>query len=323
MPGPGDPLPDQVQQFLDYLRVQRNRPLTTVRAYRYDLAKFVAFARVRSPGPVSARASTRPPSAATRSSWPRPSPTRAPGRGPWSRSASSSATRTTRAGPGPSCSRRVVVPRYIVGDPHPIATEVVPRLLAALPRDGLRDLRDRALVHFLISSGCRIGEACASTGATSGRTASGCSARAATTAPVFLTEDAWTAVRDYLLARGQDASPALFISVAHPDMPGGRVLPGNRLTTDGARRALTALRRRFAGDPDAFRLIEGLRSPHAARHTAATTLLEATDGDVRLVQEVLGHATLETLRVYTEITDRRKRAAYARLGDYLREVGEA
>jgi site-specific recombinase XerD len=40
------------------------------------------------------------------------------------------------------------------------------------------------------------------------------------------------------------------------------------------------------------------------------------------VQEVLGHATLETLRVYTEITDRRKRAAYARLGDYLREVGE-
>ena len=53
---------------------------------------------------------------------------------------------------------------------------------------------------------------------------------------------------------------------------------------------------------------------------AATTLLEATDGDVRLVQEVLGHATLETLRVYTEITDRRKREAYMRLQSYLREV---
>jgi site-specific recombinase XerD len=38
------------------------------------------------------------------------------------------------------------------------------------------------------------------------------------------------------------------------------------------------------------------------------------------VQEVLGHATLETLRVYTEITDRRKRAAYQRLGVYLKEV---
>jgi site-specific recombinase XerD len=35
---------------------------------------------------------------------------------------------------------------------------------------------------------------------------------------------------------------------------------------------------------------------------------------------VLGHATLETLKVYTEITDRRKREAYRRLGDYLDEV---
>jgi integrase len=40
------------------------------------------------------------------------------------------------------------------------------------------------------------------------------------------------------------------------------------------------------------------------------------------VQEVLGHATLETLRVYTEITDRRKRAAYQRLGSFLRKVGD-
>ena len=56
------------------------------------------------------------------------------------------------------------------------------------------------------------------------------------------------------------------------------------------------------------------------RHTAATTLLEATDGDVRLVQEVLGHATLGTMMIYTEITDRRKRDAYVRLGDYLHDV---
>ena len=56
------------------------------------------------------------------------------------------------------------------------------------------------------------------------------------------------------------------------------------------------------------------------RHTAATTLLKATDGDVRLVQEVLGHATLGTMMIYTEITDRRKRDAYVRLGDYLRDV---
>src|SRR5438132_9307542 len=43
IPGPRDTLPDQVEQFLDWLRVQRNRPATTVRAYRQDLAKFAAF----------------------------------------------------------------------------------------------------------------------------------------------------------------------------------------------------------------------------------------------------------------------------------------
>jgi site-specific recombinase XerD len=73
-------------------------------------------------------------------------------------------------------------------------------------------------------------------------------------------------------------------------------------------------------DPESLRLWSALHSPHIARHTAATTLLEATDGDVRLVQEVLGHATLATLTVYTQITDRRKREAYSRLSDYLAEV---
>ena len=322
VPGPDDPLPDQVQQFLDYLRVQRNRPLTTVRAYRYDLAKFVAFASARAAGAPLCEGLDAGVLRRYQIELAEALPN------PRTRARALVALRQflryayDEGWTAAELSRRVVVPRYIVGDPHPIATEMVPRLLAALPREGLRDLRDRALVHFLISSGCRISEACGLNRGDLRPEGFRVLGKGGKNRTVFLTEDAWKAVREYLLERGQDASPALFISVAHPDMPGGRVLAGNRLTTDGARRALTALRRRFAQDPEAFRLIEGLRSPHAARHTAATTLLEATDGDVRLVQEVLGHATLETLRVYTEITDRRKRAAYARLGDYLREVGE-
>lgn len=56
IPGPRDPLPDQVQQWLEDLAVVRNRPATTVRAYRQDLAKFVAFLSVdpRSPDPLEA-----------------------------------------------------------------------------------------------------------------------------------------------------------------------------------------------------------------------------------------------------------------------------
>ena len=320
VPGPSDALPDQVEQFLDWLRVQRNRPSTTVRAYRQDLAKFVAFLR------------TRPLAADVLAGVDRPVLRRyqieladvLPN--PRSRARALVALRRFLAYGydegwiAAELSRQVSVPRYVVGDPHPIPTDHVPRLLAALPQETLRDRRDRALVHLLLSTGCRIAEACGldrSDIRPEGFRVLGKGGKYRT---VYCTDDAFAAVEDYLRLRGPDPSPALFISVARADVPNGRALPHNRLTTDGARRALTALRRRMGADPEMFALFSDLRSPHAARHTAATTLLEATDGDVRLVQEVLGHATLETLKVYTEITDRRKRAAYRRLGDYLDEV---
>jgi site-specific recombinase XerD len=59
------------------------------------------------------------------------------------------------------------------------------------------------------------------------------------------------------------------------------------------------------------------KSPHVARHTAATTLLEVTGGDVRLVQELLGHANLNTLQGYTKIVDARKVEAYRRYQEFL------
>ncbi|HET9051718.1 MAG TPA: tyrosine-type recombinase/integrase [Candidatus Dormibacteraeota bacterium] len=321
IPGRQDPLPEPVEDFLVWLRVQRNRPPTTVRAYRQDLAKFTAFVRDRR-GPAEGswldgidRALLRRYQVELAEVLPNP------------RSRARALVGLRRflshaydEGWTPlELSRQVTVPRYTVGDPHPVATDVVPRLLAALPTENLRDLRDRALVHFLVSTGCRISEAVAVDRTDVRLEGFRVLGKGGKHRTVYLTEDAWAAVREYLARRGPDASPALFISVAHTDMPQGRVVPHNRLTSGGARVALRALRRRFAaGGPELFSLIADLRSPHAARHTAATVLLEATEGDVRLVQEVLGHATLETLRVYTEITDHRKRAAYRRVGEFLR-----
>jgi integrase/recombinase XerD len=324
IPGPHDPLPEQLEQFLDMLRVQRNRPLTTVRAYRQDLAKFWAYARhaglpAADPAGGLDRAHLRRYQVELADVLPNPR----------TRARALVALRRFLAyaydegWTTAELSRLVVVPRYVLGDPHPVPTENVPRLLAELPRETLRDLRDRALVHFLFSTGCRISEAVALDRTDVRPDGFRVLGKGGKHRTVYLTDDAWAAVRDYLDRRGQDDSDALWISVAHADLPKGRALAGNRLTTDGARKALTRLRRRFADrGHEVFSLIADLRSPHAARHTAATTLLEATDGDVRLVQEVLGHATLETLRVYTEITDRRKRAAYQRLGSYLRSVGQ-
>jgi integrase/recombinase XerD len=319
VPGPGDPLPDQVEQFLDYLRVQRNRPPTTVRAYRQDLAKFVAYMRTQPLGDRLCAAIDRE---RLRRYQIDLAQVLAHAR---SRARALVALRRFLAyaydeGWTPEeLSRLVVVPRYTVGDPHPVPTQTVPRLLAALPSESLRDLRDRALIHLLIATGCRISEACALDRTDVRADGFRVLGKGGKHRTVYMTEGAMAAVREYLDRRGPDDSAALFISLARPELIRGRAAPGNRLTTDGARSALLAMRRRFAADPALFSLIADLRTPHGARHTTATTLLEATDGDVRLVQEVLGHATLETLRVYTEITDRRKRAAYQRLDEYLAE----
>jgi len=64
--------------------------------------------------------------------------------------------------------------------------------------------------------------------------------------------------------------------------------------------------------------LQSLTSPHVLRHAAATALLEVTGGDVRLVQEVIGHANLSTLQVYTAIADSRKEEAYRHYGEFLR-----
>ncbi len=54
--------------------------------------------------------------------------------------------------------------------------------------------------------------------------------------------------------------------------------------------------------------IEKQVTPHILRHTAATRKLRST-GNLRIVQEDLGHARLETTRIYTHVEDPERQAA--------------
>lgn len=186
---------------------------------------------------------------------------------------------------------------------HGIAAVRGPRLPRALPKalsegdaadivSGIADLadepwiaaRDTALVVLLYGCGLRIGEALSlnaserPTGDTLTIRGKGGKERLVPVLPV-----AREALQRYadLCPWPLDPSSALF-----------RGARGGRLQAGVAQRRLRDLRRQL-GLPESA-------TPHALRHSFATHLL-ARGGDLRVIQELLGHASLSTTQRYTDV----------------------
>jgi integrase/recombinase XerD len=295
-------LPRQIQRFLDHLAVERGLADNTLEAYRRDLERYAVFLVGRGVGDgrsvedrdvaafVAARASTA---------------------GPDGRPAR--ATSVVRALSSVRSFHRFLV-REGQSDRDPTATVVRPKLPRALPRPlsvgdierilsmpapgTTEGLRDRAVLETLYGAGVRVSELV-------GLDVDDVDLEQGTVRVL----GKGSKEREVPLGRYARDAVAAYLTRARPAIASARsrsalflnLRDGGRLTRQSVAKIL-GRHARAAG-------VRAAVSPHVLRHSFATHLLEG-GADVRVVQELLGHASVATTQVYTLVTEEHLREVY-------------
>jgi integrase/recombinase XerD len=305
-----------VRGYLDHLTVERGLAANTLRAYRRDLDRYLAAlaaAGVGALGEVTARQvagylaglragdQEHPPLAAA------------------SAARAVSAVRGLHRFAhrerltGTDVAREVAPPTPPRRLPKALEVDQVARLLAAAgATPGPRGRRDRALLELLYGTGGRISELVGADvdDLDLDQAAMVLHGKGGRTRVVPVGGYAVQAVRDWLAAGRPALAAGGGTSPRGGGLPGGPALflnaRGGRLSRQSAWVILREAARR-AGLP-----VDGRRgvSPHTLRHSFATHLLDG-GADVRVVQELLGHASVTTTQVYTLVTVERLREVYA------------
>lgn len=172
--------------------------------------------------------------------------------------------------------------------------EEMKALLESISGTDIWSLRDRALLEFIYSSGVRVSE-CVDLNARNVDFEEGIAlvmGKGAKERYVLIGEVALTWLRKYMAERtvARLENEALFVNRR-----------GERLTDRSVRRILDKYIQQI---PQL-----GHISPHALRHSFATHLLDG-GADLRVVQELLGHASLSSTQIYTHTTRERLARIY-------------
>lgn len=290
-----------IDRFLDHLLVERGLSSHTLEAYRRDLRRYAAYLRsrgVREPRRASEENIRGFLAELSEAEY-----------GDGKRYRASSVARALAAvrsfhrflvregevsvDPAEAVAR----PRVPRNLPRPLSVDDVAALVAAPGGQDPVGLRDRALLETLYGAGLRISELVGldvddvDLEAGSVRVVG----KGSKERVVPIGRYAVRALEAYLV-RGRP-------SLAARASRGALLLNqrGGRLTRQGCTNIVKAMARR-AG-------IRKRVTPHMLRHSFATHLLEG-GADVRVVQELLGHASLSTTQVYTLVTKDRLRDVY-------------
>ncbi|MGY1815738.1 site-specific tyrosine recombinase XerD [Blastococcus sp. SYSU D00820] len=193
--------------------------------------------------------------------------------------------------------------------PKAIPVEAVVALIeAAGSLEGPRGLRDRALLELLYGTGARISEAVglAVDDLDRGQSVVRLAGKGGKERIVPVGSYALRAVEEYLVR----ARPALAAAASARSRLRGALFLNARGGPLSRQSAWAILRSAAERAGQAAGISVDDVSPHTLRHSFATHLLDG-GADVRVVQELLGHASVTTTQVYTLVTVDRLREVYA------------
>lgn len=276
-----------LRDYLDYLEIEKNRSPKTRENYEHYLREFLAFSKVRMPKDVT--------EAVVREF--RLALARREGLKRITQSYYVIALRNflkylSKRDIKALAPEKIELPKTPSRQIEVLEYGDLERLLAAPKGNGLRALRDRAILEAFFSTGLRLAELCSlSRHLDLKRGEVTVRGKGDKLRVVFISPSARAAIERYLAKRA-DADEALFVSLDRRGKVLGRITPR-------AVQRLVAARAKEAG-------IAKPVHAHQLRHSFATDLL-MNGADIRSVQALLGHANISTTQVYTHLTDKELR----------------
>ena len=306
-PAPGrDALGRQLDEYATWLAVERGLSTNTLAAYRRDLRRYTAWLRSRGVDDLTAVGEAEVVAYVESLKAARD----ADGGAKYAPSSVARALVAVRSFhrfcvdegiTDVDPSGEVGAPRVPQGIPKALSEAEVDALLGAVEGDDPRALRDRAILETLYGTGVRISELVGLD-------------RVDLDLEDRLMRVLGKGSKERVVPVGGSAQRALlaYLERGRPalERPSTRRVPGDplllnarggRLTRQSCWKIVTA-----AGDRVG---LTGRLSPHVLRHSCATHMLDH-GADIRVVQELLGHASLSTTQVYTKVSPERLRAVY-------------
>lgn len=294
-------LPSEVEAFLSWMASERGRSANTLAAYRRDLSAWTAWLAAQGSALATVDLSTVERFVHER---------RGSGAAPASVARQLAAMRMLhrflleeglRADDPTADVDGVRVPS---GIPHPLTREEVARLIDAAAGEEPQALRDRALLEFLYGTGARISEACGLSLADLDR-------------EHRVVRLFGKGAKERIVPFGRRAAQALeeWLERGRPHYEPDRwARRGDQeavfLSSRGARLSRQSAWLVVKRHGDLVGVGDRI-SPHVLRHSCATHMLEG-GADLRIVQEMLGHASISTTQVYTRVSQERLWQVYLR-----------